>query len=339
MRKLLIALGISCLTVTPVHASDHSKEQPSDAVPMSVAAPILAASPADAARDAHTPGRVKVGYGRIITNDLIGDGKDRWRTGSVASSRVWAQGWTGTLPSSAGDLLELRFLGQIIAPDRIDRFRPADRPYAGALSVGLHTHFKKGTIEWALGGDVVAIGPQTGLDDFQDGLHGIFGAPRLFPGMLVNQIPDTFRPTLVAEAGKDFVTAGGIRLRPFAEARAGDESLLRIGADITIGGLNDGALLVRDPVSGQRYKAVPPEEEFGGATFVLGADIAHVFDSVYLPESRGYVLNDTRQRVRAGIHWKADTMGFFYGLTWLGREFKAQPEGQFVGSLKLDLRF
>ena len=29
----------------------------------------------------------------------------------------------------------------------------------------------------------------------------------------------------------------------------------------------------------------------------------------------------------------------FYGLTWLGEEFKAQPEGQFVGTLQVKLRF
>lgn len=329
MRRILFALGMSCLTAAPSFATAQSGSEPPDATSTA----DETAAPADA------PGRVKIGYGRITNNDIIGDGKDRWRTGSVASSRVWAPGWNGTLPHTIGDIIELRFLGQIIAPDRIDRFRPADRPYAGALSLGLHTHFERGPVEWAVGGDIVAIGPQTGLDDLQDGLHGVIGAPRLFSGMVVNQIPDTFRPTLVAEAGRSFVSAGGIRLRPFAEARAGDESLLRVGADITIGGLHEGALLVREPVSGQRYKAVDPEEEFGGATFILGADIAHVFDSVYLPENRGYVLNDTRQRVRAGIQWNAEAIGFFYGVTWLGREFKAQPEGQFVGSLKLDLRF
>ena len=29
-----------------------------------------------------------IGYGRLITNDVFGDGKDRWRTGSFSSSRV-----------------------------------------------------------------------------------------------------------------------------------------------------------------------------------------------------------------------------------------------------------
>ena len=310
MRKLLMLLGVVCLMATPSSGAPKNTE-----------------------------GRTKIGYGRITTNDIIGDGRDRWRTGSVASSRVWGYGWNGTLPSQPGDILELRFLGQIIAPDRLDRLRPADRPYAGALSVGLHTHFQKSSVEWSVGADLVAIGPQTGLDDFQDMIHGIVGAPRLFSGMQAAQIPDTFRPTIVAEAGRDFVLPNGLRLRPFAEARAGDESLLRVGADIVIGGQLEDTLLVRDPVSGQRYKAVRTDDDLGGATFVLGADIAHVAHSVYLPEDRGYTLTDTRQRLRAGLHWSGLNAGYFYGVTWLGREFTAQKEGQFVGTVKIDLRF
>lgn len=310
MRNLLMLLGMVCLMANPSSAAPKNTEA-----------------------------RAKIGYGRITTNDIIGDGHDRWRTGSVASSRVWGYGWNGQLPSRPGDILELRFLGQIIAPDRIDRFRPADRPYAGALSIGLHTHFQKSSVEWAFGADLVAIGPQTGLDDFQDMIHGAIGAPRLFSGMQANQIPDTFRPTLVAEAGRDFVLPNGLSLRPFAEARAGDESLFRIGADLVIGGQLQDTLLVRDPVSGQRYKAVRPDDRLGGATIVLGADIAHVANSVYLPEDRGYTLTDTRQRVRAGLHWDSLNAGYFYGLTWLGREFTGQKENQFVGTLKIDLRF
>lgn len=31
----------------------------------------------------------KLGYGRLMTNDFLGDGEDRWRTGSWTSSRAW----------------------------------------------------------------------------------------------------------------------------------------------------------------------------------------------------------------------------------------------------------
>ena len=44
---------------------------------------LISSTPANAAE------RGRIGYGRLITNNFIGDGQDRWRTGSVDSSRVW----------------------------------------------------------------------------------------------------------------------------------------------------------------------------------------------------------------------------------------------------------
>ena len=41
---------------------------------------------------AHAGDRTRIGYGRLITNDFIGDGKDRWRSGAVAQSRLLACG-------------------------------------------------------------------------------------------------------------------------------------------------------------------------------------------------------------------------------------------------------
>ena len=57
-----------------------------------------------------------IGYRRLTTNDVLGDGKDRWRTGSFSSSRIWGQKWKGELPQEFAELVEARFLGEIIAP-------------------------------------------------------------------------------------------------------------------------------------------------------------------------------------------------------------------------------
>ena len=57
---------------------------------------------------AHAGDRTRIGYGRLITNDFIGDGKDRWRSGSVASSRVWGPEWSGQLPSGIGEIIGLK---------------------------------------------------------------------------------------------------------------------------------------------------------------------------------------------------------------------------------------
>lgn len=286
---------------------------------------------------AQAEGRHRVGYGLVFTNDVIGDGDDRWRTGSVASSRVYANGWDGAAPSTFGELLEVRFNGEIIAPDDISTPAPGDRPYAGALSLGLHSHVTRGRTEYALGGDLVVTGSQTGLDDFQGFLHDTVAGDDISAGVRRNQVDNDFHPTGVIEAGRSF-TLGPVRLRPFAEARAGVETLVRAGADITFGGLTQGELMVREPVTGQRYRAV--RADVPGYSLVLGADIAYVEDSELLPSRSGVRIEETRTRVRGGVHWEGrGGSSVFYGVTYLGEEFKRQGEGQVVGSLQFRLRF
>jgi len=289
------------------------------------------------AGDAQAEGRYRVGYGLVFTNDIIGDGHDRWRSGSVASSRIYAPGWDGTAPARLGEMLELRFNGEIVAPDDLSAPAPGDRPFGGALSLGLHSHVARAGVEYTLGADLVATGPQTGLDDFHDFVHDLFGGDDISPGARRNQVSDGFHPTAVVEAGHS-LDLGGVRLRPFAEARVGIETLVRAGADITFGSLTRGELLVREPVTGQRYRVV--REERSGTAFILGADIAHVEDSELLPGRTGLRLEETRARVRGGIHWQGQGGGaLFYGVTWLGEEFEGQREGQIVGSLQFRLRF
>ncbi|WP_050928346.1 lipid A-modifier LpxR family protein [Aestuariivita boseongensis] len=282
-------------------------------------------------------GRERLGYGRLTTNDMFGDGKDRWRTGSLTTSRVWGYGWDGRAPSRFGDLIELRLQGQIIAPVDLVNVNLADRPWAGALQAGLHTHFMMGEADVSVGGDLVVIGPQTNLDDFQDALHQLVNVRSPSDNVLNNQIGNRIRPTLVVEAGRSYAWSDRFRFRPFAEGRAGDETLVRVGADLTFGVMGLGELMVRESITGHRYRAVKGENE--GLSFVLGADIAHVFDSVYLPENRGYQLVETRERVRLGVQYQNQGTGLFYGLTWLGEEFVGQTDDQLVGSLKLDIRW
>lgn len=281
--------------------------------------------------------RQPLGYGRLTTNDVIGDGQDRWRTGSVTMSRAFGYEWTGVAPSGLFQLIETRAQGQIIAPDNLRAVDLRDRPYAGALSLGAHSHSSHGGLELALGADLVIIGPQTHLDTLQGELHKILGKPQPSDPVLALQIPNTFRPTAVAEVGRRYSFGNAVELRPFAEARAGDETLIRVGADLTFGSVGQGELLSRESITGQRYRVI--YRSAPGYSFTLGGDIAYVSSSVYLPENRGYQLTDHRDRVRAGIHWQGENASAFYGLTYLGREFTGQNEGQVVGSVRVKLRF
>lgn len=282
-------------------------------------------------------GRERIGYGLLFTNDLIGDTKDRWRTGSVASSRVWADGWPGAAPEGFGDLLEFWFNGEVIAPEDLSLPAVQDRPFADALSFGLHTHFKLALVEYAVGADLIVTGAQTGLDDFQDHIHDIVGERNIARAVRRDQVDNAFRPSGVLEAGRSF-EMGRARIRPFAEARGGVENLVRAGADITIGSLMRDELLVREPVTGHRYRVV--REDKPGLALILGGDIAYVDSSDYLPARSGITVRRDRTRLRGGAHWEGPRGGsLFYGVTWLGEEFDQQHGGQVVGSVQFRLRF
>lgn len=282
--------------------------------------------------------REYLGYGHMLTNDVIGDTRDRWRSGSYASSRVWGPEWTGTLPDRAGLLLEVRINGEVIAPENLSTPAPGDRPYAGALSLGLHTHFNTGVADLSLGGDLVVTGPQTGLDDFQEFLHDYLGGLQISQPVRQGQIANDVHPTLVAEAGHGLDLGGRARLRPFAETRWGVETLVRAGADLVIGTLGQGDLMVREPVTGHRYSAVRGPSP--GLSYLLGADLAYVGDSEFLPAGLGMDVTEWRGRVRAGLHWEGRKGArLFYGLTWLSEEFEAQREGQVLGSVRIGYNF
>jgi hypothetical protein len=280
--------------------------------------------------------RATLGWGRLFNNDLIGDGKDRWRTGSYTLSRIRGIEWTGSLPPTFGEILELRLSGEIIAPSNLTDPPPDDRRYVGALTAGLHTHFALGAAEAAAGINLVVTGPQTGLGRFQRNIHDWFGLEN--PEILTDQIEDGIYPTALVEIGRSYRIGPSTVVRPFAEAQAGVESYIRIGGDMSVGGQWTDALLVRDSSTGQRYVAVRGSIA-PGISLSLGGDIAQVFDSAYLPSGGAAVPRDSRARLRAGLHWQGEQADVFYGLTWLGKEFDSQDGEQVVGSLRINLQF
>lgn len=274
-----------------------------------------------------------LGWSLAISNDSIGEFKDRWQSSSVQAGIVFGEDWQGQAPSGFGDLLEFRFRTDLLTPADLDDPDPEDRRHAGVLAFGLHSHMTHGGYETRVGADLVIVGKQTGLLDVQEELHNVLGFT--IPELDDFQIEDQEQIDLSGEVARSF-TVGRAVVRPFAEAQIGTEDLVRVGADITWGPMTQEALLLRSVTTGQRTPAILGE---GGLSWTLGADIAWVEDSIYLPESLGYELTDTRQRVRAGAHYKRGRYDVFYGITYLSEEFKAQPEGQFVGTFQARIEF
>ncbi|MBC56329.1 MAG: hypothetical protein CL814_05275 [Confluentimicrobium sp.] len=280
--------------------------------------------------------RQTLGYGSIFSNDRLGDGKDRWRSGSYSFSKVTGRSWDGVLPSTMGEILEYRLRAEIFAPESLTNPSPQDRRYAGALSFGLHTHFGRGGTEISYGADLVVTGSQTGIASFQDTIHDWIDEPS--PDTAAdNQIGNAIYPTISMQAARPFHISQRARMRPFIEAQAGVETFLRIGGDLVIGNVGAGELTLRDVTTGHLYGATYGGNE--GVSMVLGADTALMVDSRYLPSHGNVDMSTSRTRLRAGMHWEAARIGIFYGLTWLSEEFDEQSQGQTLGTLNLRYRF
>lgn len=279
--------------------------------------------------------RVTLGFARLFSNDALGDTRDRWRSGGYSVSRFRGERWGGSLPSGFGEILEQRLRAEIIAPASLTSRNP-DRLYAGVIAPGLATHWSLLGLEARLGAELVLTGPQTKVGAFQREVHQGLGLDR--PKVLGSQIPDGMHPTLNLELGRTFEMAPRARLRPFAEAQLGVEDYLRVGGDLVLGRFGHEGLFTRDTVTGQRVLGITGTAD-AGTSLTVGADMARVFDSAYMPSRGPARPEDLRTRLRAGLQWQGERSDAFYGVTWLGREFENQPEGQVVGSLRLNLRF
>lgn len=276
------------------------------------------------------------GVGRMFTNDFLGDGHDRWRSGSHAFSVYMSKEGSWELPEKPWNLIEYRFRSEIIAPVNMRAVGREDRPYAGVVSFGVHTHFAKANIEYALGLDLVAVGPQTGLLSFQEDVHNALGLEGI--DRRIAQVPNDIYPTITLELARSINLSEEVLLRPFLEFQAGVERYARAGFDLVLGTYERNIIRSRDVTTGHRYRSNRGAKQTG-VSIILGADVAKVFSSNYLPEDLGYELERNRVRTRLGVQVQGRRAGIFYGLTWLGKEFKTQSSGQVIGSIQLTIEF
>ncbi len=275
-------------------------------------------------------------WGRIFSNDALGDGQDRWRTGSNAVSLVWGRGWDGRPPDRPGQVLEVRLGTEIVAPANLAAPAPGDRRYAGVIGLGLGTVYAAGGFDVALGAELALIGPQTRLDRLQAAFHDAVGLPDPGPAVALG-LPDATRAGVTVELGRPVALTDRVTIRPFLQGQTGLETLIRAGGDVVIGPAWDGALMLRDPVTGQRYAGVAGNGQ--GFSVTLGGDVAHVGASALLPDGGAAVLRPDRERLRLGLAWQGPKLAASTGVTWLSPEFARQGDGQVLGSLSFDFRF
>jgi len=283
-------------------------------------------------------GMERLGITQIFSNDWfgmpVGDRFDRWRTGAYQVSGFWGQGWDGTLPSDPFALTELRFRGEIIAPDNLAAPAAGDRLYAPALYLGASTHFDFRGLDVSVGADLVLLGENSGLMGVHDGIHRIFGGSDVD---LSDFMVDSGTYLNLAVEAARAIEWGTAEVRPFAAVQAGVETLARVGVDARFGAFDGDALLIRDATTGQRIIGLPGDTG-GGWSFAVGGDVAYVGDSVLLPD-RGPEAEAMRVRLRGGVNYDFGPSNFYYGVTYLSEEFEGQYEGQLVGTISLMLQF
>lgn len=309
----------------------RSKQEIASA-PQAVAG-LCAALAAAFAPGAATAGeRVYLGATYAIGNDSIGQARDRWQSSQLLGSLFFGPETNAPRVLAPGRLLEFRLTHQLITPESLDDPSPDDRPFAGAFGLEVLTHGQAGAAEVTLGAGIAVTGPQTGTFDAQRWLHERLGFP--LPDTEGREVEDGVYPAFVAEVGRSF--AWGPRVRPFAEVRAGVENLARAGVDLTWGDFGTEAVVIRDPVSGQRIPVLWGPRE-AGWSFTAGLDAAAVAWSAFLSDDG--LTPEPRYRARGGVRWQGERWSVYYGATWLSPEFEGQREGQVVGIVQVGASF
>ncbi len=273
----------------------------------------------------------------IFTNDILGDGEDRWRTGSIDVSLTFGGGDLRALPTKAWERYHVRLRSEVIAPANLTTPSVTDRQYAGVLGLGLFTHFQKKEFNIYYGSELVFVGDSTGVGSFQKSIHDALDITPPSAAVLNNQVPNALYPTFHAGISKSLRGEKSL-IRPFAEVQAGVETFVRVGTDAILGRAMISDFLLRDSVSGQLVNHTKADNSIGFG-FLVGADAAYIADSNYLPNSGATKFEEFRPRVRTGVVYETHKFDMFYGLTWLGKEFEAQPDSQVIGSLNLRMHF
>lgn len=94
--------------------------------------------------------------------------------------------------------------------------------------------------------------------------------------------------------------------------------------------------MLRDSVTGQQTRVIEADQT--GIALIACAGWVRVGNGVCLPEGQPAARQEDRTRAGFGVHWQpAADLSILYGATWRSPEFQGRPEGQVVGSLKLDI--
>lgn len=277
-----------------------------------------------------------MGMGFLLNNDYLGDGHDRWRTGSINLSFAWKHEPTiwGNFTSTK-EFVELRLRAEAITPSSLASPQEDDRLYAGVTSVGIHKHIDFNSSKLSLGIDLVAVGSSTGISRVQREIHDFLSKDDFG---VTEEVKNGIHPTALAEFSRGFEFGDLANVQPFIEIQSGIESFARLGVDVEFFNLKNRCPKVRDSTTGHEYFLGNCRGGVGSSV-VLSGDVARVFKSRLLPSNQEFKVSNPRVRLRAGFGKYGKDGSFFYGLTWLSREFSSQSQAQVIGSVSINIYF
>ena len=212
------------------------------------------------------------------------------------------------------------------------------------------THAHHAGLDIAYGPELLVHGEQTGLFALQRAIHEFTGGGYDIRTSGDPVLENGISGRIEAALARRIPLGARVRLSPFAEASLGYETFLRAGADLAVSLLGsprhlDGILL-RDTVSGHpsfvgagSRRAVGARASGASLGLTLGADLAHVSSSIFLPRSGPVTLDPTRLRARGALVARFGRVHVHAGFAWLSPEFREQPEGQIINTFGIGIDF
>lgn len=282
------------------------------------------------------PAAAEISTTHFFTNDMIGDGNDRWRSASYTRFYSLTGDKTFDVP------LDFRLRAEIISPwNDADLAAGGDRPYAGMIGAGVFATDRVGLADYTIGGEILAVGEQTGVANLQEAFHDLFGLDGYTPDQDgAAELSDEITGMISGEYAMNYFLGEKGAVRPYVMVQYGYENFLRVGADAIWGNFSFSERYARDPVTGFiQPSSQNKADHLQGFNIIAGADYTTVTHSAFFPDEHNAVLEPARFRARLGFQGKIGPASLFYGATYLTEEFQQQEEGQALGTLSVELPF
>jgi len=269
-----------------------------------------------------------------FTNDALGDGHDRWLTGSYQRSFIFDRHEAGLMRQ-----IELRPRAMIVSPWTTAVQGANDRPYSSILALGAFARGNIGRTETHLGGELILQGDQTGLPSFQAGVHDLLGLDQSYNPRNENDIHVGDRLTGRFEFGlaRSLRPSESVMVRPYALLIGGSDQSVTAGADLVWGSLSRAESWSRDAATGQILNHEAKHRE--GFNLVAGLDVSRRYTSMHIPDGSNVLLTKTQTRARIGAQVRLGLFDVFFGQAWMSEGFVGQADTQRLGVLSISRNF